>query len=479
MRIVQSWPRPSIPLESGACRSGRTYAEGHEPRYTGSGMRKDHDLIGRTIAGKFVVEDLIGSGAMGAVYRARQVSLEKTVAIKVLHGEHAGDPAFTSRFHREAKAASRLNHPNSMQVIDFGSEPDGLLYIAMEYLNGRSLHRLLRDEWPLAPARIADILMQTLAALGVAHGMGIVHRDLKPENIVVLNGTDDDGHAKDIVKVCDFGIAKITDSRAYRADGQHHSDRPLTTAGFLVGTPEYMSPEQARGEGLDPRSDIYSAGVVLYEMLTRRVPFEAENAIGVVLKHISQEPLPPSRINPNVDPRLEAICARAMHKSRDARYPSAREMRGELRAVADTRNMQPSGPELPTDGVPAPWLPPASGPGSAQAATMVAVPGSHRDDGARKPTLAGTAASVSGVPRRRRAIVVTAVLALVGGILATTLVIISCDRALPRHPRSRPRWPRWRRPRGGPPSDPSHRWLQAERHTPTWIPSRTRRRHLR
>src|SRR5579864_1903760 len=150
-------------------------------------------IIGRTIAGKFVVEDLIGSGAMGAVFRARQIALEKTVAIKVLHGEHANDATFAARFHREAKAASRLNHPNSMQVLDFGAEPDGLLYIAMEFLDGRSLHRLLREEWPLSARRTADILMQTLGALGVAHDMGVVHRDLKPENVMVLRGTDDDG----------------------------------------------------------------------------------------------------------------------------------------------------------------------------------------------------------------------------------------------------------------------------------------------
>src|SRR5262249_5216034 len=163
--------------------------------------------------------------------------------------------------HREAKAASRLNHPNSMQVIDFGAEPDGLLYIAMEYLDGRSLHRTLREEGALAPARIADILMQTLAALAVAHDMGVVHRDLKPEKVMVLRGTDDDGRPRDIVKVCDFGIAKITDSRAYGPADRPGSNGPVTTAGFLVGTPEYMSPEQGKGEPLDARSDLYSVGV--------------------------------------------------------------------------------------------------------------------------------------------------------------------------------------------------------------------------
>src|SRR5580704_16320396 len=298
------------------------------------------DLVGRTIAGKFVVESPIGSGAMGAVFRARQVALEKTIAIKVLHSEHAGDPAFAARFQREARAASRLNHPNSMQVLDYGAEPDGLLYIAMEYLDGRSLHAVVRDDWPLPAKRVADLLMQTLAALAVAHDMGVVHRDLKPENVMVLTGRDDDGRPKDIVKVCDFGIAKISDPRAYRAAGEMDSEAPLTTAGFLVGTPEYMSPEQGRGERLDPRSDLYSVGVILFEMLTKRVPFDAQNALAIVLKHITEEPAIPSQLVSGVDHRLEAIALRALRKSREERHPNAREMRAELRVVAE-------GPEAP------------------------------------------------------------------------------------------------------------------------------------
>ncbi len=251
-------------------------------------------LIGRVVANKFVIESLLGSGAMGAVYRARQTALDKIVAIKVLHSEHADDAQFAARFQREAKAASRLNHPNSMAVIDYGEEPDGLLYIAMEYLDGENLLGLLKRDFPLSPARTADILMQTLAALAVAHDMGVVHRDLKPENIMVLRGTNDDGNPADIVKVCDFGIAKITDSRAYKRDGDRVSEAPVTTAGFLVGTPEYMSPEQGKGEKLDSRSDLYSVGVILYQMLTNVVPFDAENAIGVVLKHITEEATRPS-----------------------------------------------------------------------------------------------------------------------------------------------------------------------------------------
>jgi serine/threonine protein kinase len=386
-------------------------------------MKKaDHDLLaGRTIAGKYVVENLIGSGAMGAVFRARQVALEKTVAIKVMHGEHADDPAFAARFHREAKAASRLNHPNSIQILDFGAEPDGLLYIAMEYLDGRSLHHVLREDWPLAPARVADILMQTLAALAVAHDMGVVHRDLKPENVMVLSGTDDDGRPKDIVKVCDFGIAKITDPRAYRGSGERDSEGPVTTAGFLVGTPEYMSPEQGRGEKLDPRSDLYSVGVILFEMLTKRVPFEAENAIGVVLKHITEEPPVPSRLVPGVDPRLDAIARRALRKFREDRHPTAREMRAELRVVTES----PAAAQLAPPGVtPSPTT---SRPASFVNAATVAMPlpPSALAAAGVKPTLQGTTASVAGPPNRRRELVLIGVVvaALAAGAAGTALML--------------------------------------------------------
>ncbi len=297
------------------------------------GKAADQALLGRTIAGKFAIESFIGSGAMGQVYRARQVALDKTVAVKVLHSELASDETFARRFQREAQAASKLDHPNSMRVIDFGQEPDGLLYIAMEYLDGRDLLRVILDEWPLSGGRIANIIMQALAALAVAHDQGIVHRDLKPENIMILRGTDDEGHPTDIVKVCDFGIAKIT-ARTTKDTGGGVKGA-LTTQGLVVGTPEYMSPEQGKGEALDPRSDLYSTGVILFQLLTGRVPFEAESALGVVLKHVTEEPPPPSSINPAIDLRLEAICLKAMRKPKGERYQSAREMRGALRRVLE------------------------------------------------------------------------------------------------------------------------------------------------
>ncbi|HEY6462756.1 MAG TPA: protein kinase, partial [Polyangiaceae bacterium] len=249
--------------------------------------RRTAALLGRVVAGKFRIESFVGGGAMGAVYRARQVALDKDVAIKILHGEHTGDETYALRFQREARAASRLDHPNSVRVLDFGREPDGLLYIAMEFLDGRDLFHVIRQDWPLPVVRTADVLGQALAALAVAHDMGIVHRDLKPENIMMLTGTDDEGRPRDVVKVCDFGIAKFTEARETAA-GQK-----LTSQGIVVGTPEYMSPEQGKGEALDARSDLYAMGVILYQMLTGRVPFEAETAVGVVLKHVTEEATAP------------------------------------------------------------------------------------------------------------------------------------------------------------------------------------------
>ncbi|MBS2019302.1 MAG: serine/threonine protein kinase, partial [Deltaproteobacteria bacterium] len=285
-------------------------------------------LVGRTIDGKYEIEALVGQGAMGAVYRAKQTTLGTTVALKVLHRASAAEPMFAARFLREAQAASRVDHPSSIRVIDFGEEPDGLLYIAMEYVDGRSLAEILSREGPLPVSRIVDIASQALAALAVAHDLGVVHRDIKPENIMVLSGKDDDGNPHDIVKVCDFGVAKVVDPARMRAPS-------VTAEGLVVGTPEYMSPEQARGEPCDARSDVYSMGVLLFHLMTGKVPFDSSTAFGTALMHVTDEPTRPTLLDPSIDQRLEAICLKAMRKRPEDRHASARELRAALRALLD------------------------------------------------------------------------------------------------------------------------------------------------
>ncbi len=230
---------------------------------------------------------------MADVYLAEDQQLGRKVALKLLHRRFAEDPGFVERFRREAQAAAGLQHPNVVSVYDRG-EYDGTYYIAMEYLPGLSLKQLIRQEAPIDPVRAIDITIQILKAARFAHRRGIIHRDLKPHNVII----DDSGHAK----VTDFGIA-----RAGASD--------MTETGSIMGTAQYLSPEQAQGHAVSAGSDLYSVGVVLYELLTGRVPFDGEAAVTIALKHVSESPTPPSAINPNVPPELERIVLWALNKN--------------------------------------------------------------------------------------------------------------------------------------------------------------------
>ena len=282
-------------------------------------------LKGRTLGNRYALEYVLGTGAMGTVYAARQIATGMAVAVKVLHPRLATDAGLVQRFECEAFATSRFDHPNALRVLDFG-EDRGLRYLVTEYVEAEDLLAIMEAEWPLSEERIVGILSQVLSALIAVHEIGIVHRDLKPENILVLAGQNDDGTKSDVIKICDFGIAKI--SRPELAGARPFAHR-LTAEGLVVGTPEYMSPEQARGQAVDGRSDLYAVGVVLYYLLAGRTPFTADDPVGIALKHVSEAPVPPSHYR-DVHPALEAICLRALSKRPEDRFQTAGEMKKAL-----------------------------------------------------------------------------------------------------------------------------------------------------
>ncbi len=277
--------------------------------------------IGQVVNGKFRVEALVGQGGMGRVYRARHLTLDRPVVLKMLHKDFSTDPQVVQRFQREARAASRLNHPNSIAVLDFGESEDGTLFMAMEFLAGRDLAKIVGGEFPLGEARIVRIGAQILSALAEAHAQGIIHRDLKPENVMIEPRRGE----PDFVKVLDFGIAKITAPGA--------NEPKLTQAGLVCGTPEYMSPEQARGAEIDARTDLYSMGVILYQLATGELPFQSDTPVGFLTKHLAEQPVPARQRWGDVSEALEAVISKAMEKDPARRFQSADEMREALLAV--------------------------------------------------------------------------------------------------------------------------------------------------
>jgi serine/threonine-protein kinase len=266
----------------------------------------------RVLADRYELESVLGQGGMARVFKGNDRVLNRTVAVKVLSPQFAGDEQFVARFRREAQAAAALNHPNIVSVYDTGSQGD-VHYIVMEYVEGRTLRDVIKQEGPLLPERASEIGEAVASALAAAHEAGLVHRDIKPGNIMITRAGE--------VKVMDFGIARTS------------TGDTLTQTASILGTASYLSPEQAQGESVDARSDIYSMGCVLYEMLTARAPFSGDSPVAIAYKHVREAPVPPSRINPDVPASLESIVMKCMAKNPVNRYQSAEELHEDLERV--------------------------------------------------------------------------------------------------------------------------------------------------
>ncbi len=284
---------------------------------TTSPKQSPHDeLIGRVINDRFRIISVIARGGMGRVYRAEQVPLGRLVAVKTLdprsgNSGEENDPQFQQRFFLEASVASKLQHPNTVTVFDYGRTADGVYFIAMELVEGRSLYHVIREEAPISPERTIHVAMQIARSLREAHRLDVIHRDLKPGNVLLTRHGDED----DFVKVLDFGLVKHVESE---------SEQELTKAGLFMGSPKYMSPEQIRGERVDARADVYALGVVMYEMITGKVPFERENTVKVLMAHM-HEAVPPIQVA-DCPPGLIDLIMRCLSKQPEGRPSSMDEV---------------------------------------------------------------------------------------------------------------------------------------------------------
>jgi serine/threonine-protein kinase len=304
-------------------------------------VAKPDPYVGKEIlAGQFKVLERIGAGGMGSVYKAHQPSMDRLVAVKILHSKFTSRKDLASRFRREARAMSHLTHPNTAKVFLFGQLEDNACYIVMEHLEGRNLGQLVRQDGAMPASRAIAVLIQACGALEEAHQKGIIHRDLKPENIFLCK----QGGIDDYVKVLDFGLAKVTEREI--APGS----LILTQEGMVFGTPEFMSPEQAQGKALDPRSDVYSLAVILYELVTTKLPFEARSPMEFITLHVQATPIPVSERAPELTfpPGFDEVIMKAMAKNPDDRYQSAAEFAGALGAlVADDHAVQQAMSAIP------------------------------------------------------------------------------------------------------------------------------------
>src|SRR5258706_14265714 len=272
----------------------------------------DDPLLGETLAEKYLIEQLIKRGGMGSVYRGKHVMMDKTVAIKVLRPSLAGDDVVVARFSREARAASRISHPHAVSVTDFGEAESGVVFLVMEYLDGRTLKDLLRSEGPMTLERTVEIIRQVSGALDAAHQQGVIHRDLKSDNIMLsqTNGGD-------WAKVLDFGIAKIQQPEGAR-------DNDITAANLVIGTPQYMSPEQCSQSGpIDARSDVYSLGVIVFEMLAGRVPFTGDSPTVIMMKQVGDDPPSVLDARPDLGASIDNLIKKALAKRPADRFQTA------------------------------------------------------------------------------------------------------------------------------------------------------------
>jgi eukaryotic-like serine/threonine-protein kinase len=330
-------------------------------------------VLGDTLGNRYLLSGLLGTGGMAEVFLAHDRMLDRDLALKVLKEHYAKDERFVRRFQKEARSAAALNHPNVVQIYDQGRAEDGRYYIAMEHMTGGSLEDLILRRGPLGASEAARLASQVAEALHAAHRRGIVHRDIKPQNVLL----DKAGNAK----VADFGIALAA------------SRTSTSGTNLLFGTPSYMSPEQAMGERVGPESDLYSLGVVLYEMLTGTVPFAAEGALATAMKHLTELPLPPRQRNPSVPEAMEALVMELLTKDPEDRYPSAAQLIEDLRRAREGLPLT----FAETAGYPETLREPRSGPLSVLADSPRSNPRRRRSVGLRLAALAALLTLLGGL----------------------------------------------------------------------------------
>jgi serine/threonine-protein kinase len=347
------------------------------------------------IDGRYTIERPLGSGGMAEVFLARDGVLDRDVALKVLRGQYAGDEEFYERFRREATSAAGLSHPNIVQVYDRGEAPDGTCYIAMEYVSGGTLKERLDERGPMEPERALAVAGQVAEALWAAHERGVIHRDIKPQNILIT----DMGH----LKVTDFGIARAA------------SAATISATNAVFGTAGYLSPEQALGEPATPRSDLYSLGIVLYELLTGVVPYRADNPVAVCMKHVTEPLTPPRRLDPTIPEAVDALVVKMLAKDPADRPASATELLDDIEGVR--RGAPPPAP-TPRTGTPSIGARKRAAPTDQTTAATAGAATTAADTATTAPVAGGQRTRFASRPvRRRRATVV-----ILCGLLALALL---------------------------------------------------------